>query len=555
MKLDFNELQEFYKNINNAENIVKDIDNNILSFDYMKYYSQSKKSGKLIKVSLKKNILDSRKIIYLEEKEFFNQIYNNINDIVDVKLNSGKIYRYTLKETRYKTDKQDKKGLFDMLDYKDFLKVTKQRFWTNDGLLRNGYFSGLIGTNDYNIERYKNNAKDYDLYDVDFNSAYPFCLKLPMPFGKFYTVAEWQKVKNEFTSHMFFYEIKLKTIINDFDIFLAVEPFIEYNDFDFLVSKTNSSMIVSEQRLNLINTVYGKDIYIIKKTYVCATKIYLKLAEFAEKLYKKIQQTKRNKDTENFLNFKVALNSLIGNFGRRDETKKIDKLRLINNDIIADVIAVEYTKAEYKQNQNYLLLSMVVNDITACRLFNLMSNTNVLRLCYNTDGGIIAVKKGTQIETSKSIGMLKANKIYKPLFYYCTLLYNRPLIYDFKNNKVYNSKAITYDLQKDNFICNEKIGLNTKNGFIEYENIFDVAVEKYKKFNFRQNEILLKLSNNKIYKKLKDFKQSDIQKELLKDTYNNLQKINNSYDEFYNEIRHIAEFEKIQLNLFDNFIK
>ena len=53
---------------------------------------------------------------------------------------------------------------------------------------------------------------------------------------------------------------------------------------------------------------------------------------------------------------------------------------------------------------------------------------------------------------------------------------------------------------------------------------FDVAVEKYKKFNFRQNEILLKLSNNKIYKKLKDFKQSDIQKELLKDTYNNLQK-------------------------------
>ena len=58
---------------------------------------------------------------------------------------------------KYKTDKTDTKKLFDFMPYKDFLKVTRQRFWNNDGLLRNGYFSGLIGTNYFNIERYKNN--------------------------------------------------------------------------------------------------------------------------------------------------------------------------------------------------------------------------------------------------------------------------------------------------------------------------------------------------------------------------------------------------------------
>ena len=48
--------------------------------------------------------------------------------------------------------------------------------------------------------------------------------------------------------------------------------------FDFMLQKYSSNMIVS-QRLDLINKVYGK-IHILKKTYYCGTKIYLKLADF-----------------------------------------------------------------------------------------------------------------------------------------------------------------------------------------------------------------------------------------------------------------------------------
>ena len=90
---------------------------------------------------------------------------------------------------------------------------------------------------------------------------------------------------------------------------------------------------------------------------------------------------------------RIALSSLVGNFGKRDEKKSIDKLRLIDNDIYNDVIAVQWKAAEHKQQNNYLPLAMVVNDITACRLFDLLNDENVLRLCYNTDGGIVAVKK------------------------------------------------------------------------------------------------------------------------------------------------------------------
>ena len=130
--------------------------------------------------------------------------------------------------------------------------------------------------------------------------------------------------------------------------------------------------------------------------------------------YKK-QKNDNNEELTNSL--KIALNSLIGNFGRRDEARSIKGLKLIDSDILKDVISVQWTEPEDKQQQNYLPLSMVVNDITARRLFNLMTDNNALRLCYNTDGGIIALKKGCRIVTSNKIGRLKAKKIIEPYFF------------------------------------------------------------------------------------------------------------------------------------------
>lgn len=557
MKLTAEKLYKFYNSLDNAFNIKYDSNNYIVSFEYIKYYGTSKHSSKIIKVSLKSS-KEAQKAaaVYLEEKPFFNQLADNINRVTDIKLHCEKIYKYTLDGQKYKTDKTDTQKLFDFMPYKDFLKVTRQRFYNNDGLLRNGYFSGLIGTNDYNIDTYQNNPYDYKLYDVDFNAAYPYCLKMPLPYGKFYTLQEWEKVKDKFLTSIKFYQIKIKSIKNVFGIYIPPQPFAEYKDFDFLLQKSNSNMIVSAERLELINRVYGKDTYIIKNTYIAPTKIYVKLAKFAQELYNKIQTAKKNNNEELTNSLKIALNSLIGNFGRRDEMRNISGLKLIDSDILKDVISVQWSEPEDKQQQNYLPLSMVVNDITARRLFNLMTDSNALRLCYNTDGGIIALKKGYRIVTSEKIGRLKAKKIFEPYFFYTTLLYARPLIYDAITNKCYNTKSVHYD--GENFIYNETLSVNTRNGFIKYKNIYPVVVEEYKKFNLRQSEILMKLSNNDLYKKIKKGGRGILENEILKEAARDFEKLCNPYDELYNEIRHKPEVETTeykQITFTEKFFK
>ena len=542
MKLTAEKLFEFYNSVDNACNVKYDDNGHIISFEYIKYYGKSKHSSKIIKVSLKSS-KEAKKAaaVYLEEKPFFNQLADNINRVTDVKLHCEKICKYTLDGIKYKTDKTNTKKLFDFMPYKDFLKVTRQRFYNNDGLLRNGYFSGLIGTNYYNIERYRNNPYDYKLYDVDFNAAYPYCLKIPLPYGRFYTLSEWEKVQDNFLTSMKFFHIKIKSMVNPFGIFIPPPPYIEYMDFDFLLQKEKSEMIVSAERLHLINRVYGKESYIIKNTYIAPTKIYVKLAKFAQELYDKIQAAKKSNNEELTNSLKIALNSLIGNFGRRDEARSIKGLKLVDSDILKDVISVQWNEPESKQQQNYLPLSMVVNDITARRLFDLMTDENALRLCYNTDGGIIALKNGFRIVTSKKIGRLKAKQIYEPYFFYTTLLYSRPLVYDAMTNKCYNTKSVHYDGK--NFMYSETLNVNTRNGFIKYKNTYPIVVEDYKKFNLRQSELIMKLSNNDLYKKIKKGGGGMLKNEILREAAVEFEKLCNPFDEFYNEIRHKPKIE------------
>ena len=135
----------------------------------------------------------------------------------------------------------DKKKLFDFLPYKEFFKVARNRFYGKDNLLRNGYFSGLIGTNDDNILKWQHEPQNYKLYDIDFNAAYPYCFKLPLPCGRFYTVDEWPTVKHEFNSFTNFYHIKIKCLDNPFNIYIPPQPFFEFYDFDFLLTKNTLS--------------------------------------------------------------------------------------------------------------------------------------------------------------------------------------------------------------------------------------------------------------------------------------------------------------------------
>lgn len=587
MKIRAIEMQQFLDSCNNASDIVRNEDGQLLSFSYIKYYGTSKHGSKKINVTIKsEKELAKTAAVYLDEKSFFNQLADNVGKIKsvdektkkniyaisDIKLHCEKIYKYTLDGQKYKTDKSDTKKLFDFMPYADFRKVTRQRFWGNDGMLRNGYFSGLIGTNNDAIIKYKANSDEYDLFDVDFNAAYPYCFKMPLPTDRFYTLQEWETVKDKFTASMKFYQIKVKTILNPFGIFVPPPPYAEYRDFDFLMQKSNSNMIVSQQRLSLIRQVYGNAAFIIKREYICPIKVYLKLADLAERLYTDEKKAKADGDYILADGLKIARNSLVGNFGKRDECREIKCLRLIDSDPIKDVITVQWTDPKYKQQPNYLPLAMVINDITARRLFDIMTDENALRLCYNTDGGIVALRKGCRIVTSDKIGRLKAKQIFKPIFMYTTLLYNRPLIYDTVTKKTYNTKSIDYDEQRDRFIYSETIHLNTRNGFICYENSYPIVTEPYQNFNFRQQEIIARIATNKLFLRLqrkrknKKINENELSKifdkryaekllseqarneteiEWLKECELAFEQLCNPYDELYNKnIRHAPKISE-----------
>lgn len=543
MKLTRKEIQDLYETVPDADNVQRDENGDIVSFEFKRYYGTSKRTGKKIKVSIRSSKeQDKRGAVYLAEQPFFEQLADNIDCVLDVKLHAEKIYRYSLNGVKYKTDKTETKKLFDFLDYKDFKRVTNQRFYGRDDMLRNGYFSGLIGTHDGNISYYQRHRQDFALYDVDFNAAYPYCFKFPLPCGKFYSVKEWESVKTKFVSYTKFYQIKIKCIKNPFGVFIPPPPYWEYRDFDFLLQKQSADMVVSAERLSLIRQVYGNESFVIKKEWFCPTKIYLKFAKFVEWLY---DEEKKKKNEGAFLeseSLKIARNSLVGNFGRRDEMRSILGLKLIDNGFANDVIVISWGQPERKIQPNYLPLAMAVNDITARRLFNLLTDKNALRLCYNTDGGIVALRRGTRIATSNRMGFLKAKRIIDADFLYTTQLYNRPLVVDCSNNSVYNSKAIFFDDNTKNFVYSEIVHANTRRGFISFVNEYPVPVESYRGFNLRQSEVLLRVSETDLFKKMKRAGQNDdFTNDILKDAARSFESLCNPFDDLYCEIRHIPD--------------
>lgn len=558
MEITLKEIAELYENVTDVEDIQRDDDGHIIAFTYKKYYGTSKRSGKKIHVSLKSDKeLKKSAAIYLPERDFFEQLADHTDEITDVRLCAEKIYKYTYDGRKYKTDKPDVKKLFDFLPFADFKRVTNQRFYGRDDMLRNGYFSGLIGTNDANIRRYEYHKDDYEVYDVDFNAAYPYCFKMALPCDRFYTADEWGKVSDKFTGFTKFYQIKIKCVKNPFGVFVPPPPFIEYQDFDFLLQKTNANMIVSSERLALIRRVYGRDVFTIKKEYFCPVKIYLKMAKFVQWLYDEEKREKEQGHSVEAGHLKIARNTLVGNFGRRDETRQIGALRLVDNGIMPDVIVIQWTPPTYKMQLNYLPLAMYINDITARRLLDLMTDANALRLCYNTDGGVVAVKKGTRIVTSGRMGRLKAKQIIAPTFYYTTQLYNRPLIFDAATGETFNTKSIYYDNDRDGFYYSEIMHLNTRRGFISYVNEYPVAVEPYQGFNLRQSEMLIRVGETELYKKLRRVGQNDaFVNEQLVEVAREFERLSHPFDDLYNEVRrapegddYFVDFE--QVSMFD----
>ena len=75
---------------------------------------------------------------------------------------------------------------------------------------------------------------------------------------------------------------------------------------------------------------------------------------------------------------------------------------------------------------------------------------------------------------------------------------------DALTDKVYNSKSVKYDKNNiDEFVYTEFINVNCRQGFFKHKQQYKIAVEPYFYFNLRENEILIRLTGNDLYKRLR----------------------------------------------------
>lgn len=545
---------ELWKSTNHITDTIRDDAGNILSFKFIKYYGETRNSQKEIVVTMKRGYKKKRGMgEYLNEEAFFKKLSEHYKDLTDIKMVDGKIVEYRCDGVKYVTDKPETKKTFDFLPFKRFLRVTWQRFWDDDTLLRNGYFGGLVGCNNANIRRYA--AKEFfmkennlELYDIDINHAYPYNYHYPLPAGRFYSEDEWNAMEEDQRplSFMKFHQIRIKTIKNVFGIYVPLAPYFEYHDLDFLISRDKYDMVVSEYRLFLIDQIYGRDAYELVKTYYCQTKIYLGLWEWHRDTLAQIDKEKRK--GIDITDEKRAVNSVTGLFGKRDETCEIECLHKQNNSIVGDFFIPQYTPRTYKKANNYLPIAMVVNDITAVRLFYILTDPHVVRISWNTDGAIIGVYPFMEVQNSKKIGEIKSKLIYEPEFYSVSSIYNRPLVFDKRNNEVYNSNCITY--WKKNFIEETVYSLNTAAGFKKIVSSCPIMAEPFHGISLRKSEIDIKLKSLNIDRDEGNFFKDEWQREYFKLVYPYDRALNYQREK-PNDMEHYWKYKYF----FKNFIK
>lgn len=496
-----NEFYEFYRKCNETRNEIRDDDGKLIAFEFLKIYNKKKKEKRWIKVKVSDTIKKARAGTYLDEKDFFGLLYKNCEVVRNIKIYDGKIYEFILNEKKYKTDKPEKIVTpFDFFEYKDFARIARDRFYSYDERLRNGYFSGMQGKDDVNIFRVQHGIAGYDFYDIDINAAYPSCFDGALPCGKFYTLDEWLDLDLKEREHFIkFYDIKIKKQDNYFDADIPPRPIEKYKNFDFLLTRNALSMVVSQVRLDLINEVYGENSYTIRREFFCKMKKYVKAAQFVHFLYDLIQEKKSAGRLDEAAKLKVALNSFVGGFGRRDECQQVIGLERRATTFAEDCIFPIYSKKERKEAKNYLPLCMVINDIIARRLFDILNFWKILPLTWNTDGAVVGQRKNEYMPNEVRVGGVKSKKI-DPLFLMCTRIYARPVVVDKITGKVLVGK--NFYLCDNKLFHDEGYKINTSHGFFNVVIAEKYPLEEWRGFDFRKNEIMIRYSDNEMYMSL-----------------------------------------------------
>lgn len=329
-------------------------------------------------------------------REYIKYMLDNIAFVGGVKELNGRIYSYHTNSysCRYPLECEsltpnkfcETLGINNYQAFRHF-KLDKIRSFAPDrlSLWKYGYFGGLVGLNSKLINKYAGTGEITNFYDYDINSAYLSALAdyIPTKFKRKLTPFEYVKLNElDKIGSMYFFEIEIPVErVTFFNIMGDIRP--DMVDFDFLATRPNPTMIVSELRLSLINQVY-KPNYKIKEVY--------EFEQHKHYMYKLILDRytalKGSKD-KNFKRDALKLYGTLGQIYRR----KIKSL-IIDGDII------RYNTEEENNLDSSPQIAMWVADSVAVMLFEIIQANKDKILSWNTDGfTAIAPIKGLKHST------------------------------------------------------------------------------------------------------------------------------------------------------------
>lgn len=312
-----------------------------------------------------------------------------------------------------------------------------------------GYYGGLIGINWDKINDYVGDGLVNTFYDYDLNKAYLHALTgwLPTKFIKTMHYIEYIQI-NEIDRQNYCFFIELEWDKKD-GAFLSCLGDIKqiYQSFDFINSKQNKNMIVSELRFELIKQIYFYS-FKIKKVYMFEKRRFM----FFRNILNAYCEQKENYGED----FKRNALRLYGTFGQIYK-KKVKKLHFEKSIIRAEYEVEENLKASPQ-------VAMWVADSVALKLFTIISQNLDSVISWNTDG-LTTTKPIKRLQLGTQPGKWKLNKIIGTPFL-LDEVGQRVFYKDVKRNKIFGADTI---IERNGYFdfCQEFKFSNTKKGYVK----------------------------------------------------------------------------------------
>lgn len=442
-----------------------------------------------------------KKELFTNYIDFLNVAYENKDKIKSFKFIDNRLLKFNTpsKNCEFVFDNGvlTPNKFVESLGFKGYTAFTNKRFSKLKDFAKNeidaqkwyaGFFGGLVGTNRDIVNNYVGNGEVFDFFDYDINKAYLYQLTdfLPTKFVCEMTHEDFLKLNEvDKIPYFYFFEIEIEKIQSNFLCCVGKIKSI-YQSFDFLNSKQDNKMIVSEKRLSLINQIYFKT-YIIKKVFVFQRERF--------KFYENILQSYLIEKSKHGAEFKTNALRLYGTFG---QIYKYKPLKLLFDK--KKVLSVNYNREiNWRASPQ---VSMWVADCVATKLFDIISTNLDKVICWNTDG-LTAIQK-MPLQVSNLPGKWKVKKI-KGLAFLFNDTGARLFLKDIGKNQIFLANNV---IEKNGNFFEEFVFSKSQvgKGYVQTQKFFKIDKNmKFDEMNTLRNQILKRNFIEKISREYEEF--------------------------------------------------